>query len=185
MSRSFTITAECLGTKLEWDSGHSLAESVVDGLSEELESTCLANQVAGDGYCGTVTHRMEGLVAYYHMSSLATEMFKRKGTAHAVMLRGMCNDYEGVMHSCAELAFLLGEESLSTNAEAARHIVDKVLSKVEEMNVAFGVPCAYAELKTGDLIGEDLIGEGLTLNELQTIFDTQDWALTLTVSASC
>ena len=183
MSRSFTITAECLGTKLEWDSGVSLAESVIEGLSEELAAKCATSQVTGDGYCGTVVHRMQGLVAYYHMSSLATEMFKRKGTTHAVMLRGMCNDYEDVVQSAQELTLLLGEESLFTNAEAARHVVDKVLAKVEEMNVAFGVPCAYAELKAGDMIG-DMMGEDLTLDGFQTVFDTQDWALTLTVSAS-
>ena len=179
MSRSFTMTAECLGTKLEWDSGVSLAESVVEGLSEELAAKCATSQATGDGYCGTVTHRMQGLVAYYHMSRLATEMFKRKGTAHAVMLRGMCNDYEDVVQSAQELTLLLGGESLFPNAEAARCIADKVLQRVEEINVAFGVPSALAALKL-----EGLLGEAVTLNDLQNVFDTQDWALTLTVSAS-
>ena len=89
MSRSFTITAECLGTKLEWDCGHSLAESVVERISDELQDACLKSQEAGDGFCGNVTHRIEGLVAYYHVGRLATEMFKRKSTAHALMLRDM------------------------------------------------------------------------------------------------
>ena len=179
MSRSFTITAECLGTKLEWDSGVSLAESVIEGLSEELAAKCATSQAEGDGYCGTVTHRMQGLVAYYHMSGLATEMFKRKRTSHAVMLRGMCNDYEDVMHSAQELTFLLGEESLFTNAEAARCIAGEVLKKVEELNVLFGVRTAFTEMK-----GEGLLSEAVTLNDLQNVFDTQDWALTVNVSAS-
>ena len=179
MSRSFTITAECLGTKLEWDSGVSLAESVVEGLSEELAAKCAKSQEAGDGFCGTVSHSMVGLVAYYHMSSLATEMFKRKGTAHAVMLRGMCNDYEDVVQSAQELTLLLGEESVFTDAEAARHVVGEVLKYVEEPNVLFGVRTAFTKME-----GEGLLSEAVTLNDLQNVFDTKDWALTLTVSAS-
>ena len=179
MSRSFTITAECLGTKLEWDSGVSLAELVIEGLSEELAAKCATSQATGDGYCGTVTHRMQGLVAYYHMSGLATEMFKRKGTSHAVMLRGMCNDYEDVVQSAQELALLLGEESLFTSAEAARCIAGEVLKQVEELNVLFGVRTAFTKME-----GEGLLSEAVTLNDLQNVFDTQDWALTLTVSAS-
>ena len=180
MSRSFTMSVECLGTKLEWDSNVSLAESVVEGLSEELAAKCAKSQEAGDGFCGTVSHRMVGLVAYYHMSGLATEMFKRKGTAHAVMLRGMCNDYEDVVQSAQELThLLLGEESLFTNAETARRIADEVLKSVEELNVLFGVRTAFTKME-----GEGLLSEAATLNDLQNVFDTKDWALTLTVSAS-
>lgn len=179
MSRSFTVTAECFGTKLEWDCGHSLADSVVERISDELQDACLKSQEAGDGYCGTVTYRMEGLTAYYYVCGLATEMFKRKSTAHALMLRDMAEQYEHILHSAQELTFLLGEESLLANAGTARCCVDKVLKYVEEANVAFGVPAAYAEMKQ-----EGLLGEATTVNELQDVLDTQDWALSLTVSAS-
>ena len=173
MSRSFTITAECLGTKLEWDCGANLAESVVSCISEELLYACTKSQEAGDGFSGNVTHKMEGLTAYYHVCGLATEMFKRKSTAYALMLRDMAEQYKHELHSAQKLTLLLGEKSLFTNSEAARCFVDKVLKYVEEANVAFGVPAAFAEMKIKNLVGE-----------LQTVLDTQDCALSLTVSAS-
>lgn len=179
MSRSITMSVECLGTKLEWDCGHSLAEAVVERIGDELQDACLKSQEAGDGYCGTVTYRMEGLTAYYYVCGLATEMFQRRSAAHALMLRDMAEQYEHALHSAQELTFLLGEESLQTNEETAHCIVDKVLKYVEEANVAFGVPAAFAEMKQ-----EGLLGEATTVNELQTVLDTQDWALSLTVSAS-
>ena len=91
----------------------------------------------------------------------------------------MAEQYEHILHSAQELTFLLGEESLLTNEETAHCIVDKVLKHVENINVAFGVPEAYAEMKI-----ENLVGDELTLDALQTVLDTQDWALSLTVSAS-
>lgn len=179
MSRSFTLSAECLGTKLEWDCHEEMAETVVAKLSEELAATCLRSQEEGNGYCGTVSHRMVGLAAYYHINRLATYMFKRKSTAHAIMLRNMCEQYQHVLHSSQELTFLLGEESLLTNAETASCIVEEVLKQAELFNVPMGVLKAITKMKREGLLSEDT-----SLNELHASFDDQDWALSLTVAAA-
>ena len=115
MSRSFTISVECVGTKLEWDCGSTLATMVLPSVEQDLHNDCRANEAAGHGSCGFVTHKLEGLAAYHMSRKLALTLFEKGAIGKATLMHEFAQVYAGaVLSGCgnysAPLSYTLREE---------------------------------------------------------------------------
>lgn len=115
MSRTFTIVVECLGTKLEWDSGSTMATMVLPSVIQDLHNECKANEAAGNGSCGFVEHKLEGLEAYHMTRKLALALFEQGVIVKAAMLNEfakVCAEY--VISACGNypspISYTLVEE---------------------------------------------------------------------------
>ena len=115
MSRTFTIVVECLGTKLEWDCGSIMATMVLPSIEQDLKKGCVANEAAGSGSCGVVSHKLEGLAAYRMARKLALKLFERGAIGKATLTHEFAKAYaEAVLSGCgnysAPLSYTLREE---------------------------------------------------------------------------
>ena len=115
MSRSFTLGVECLGTKLEWDCGSTMATMVLPSIVQDLHNDCRANEAAGHGSCGFVTHKLEGLAAYHMSRKLALKMFEQGAIGKATLMHEFAKVYaEATLSACgnykAPLSYTLREE---------------------------------------------------------------------------
>ena len=71
MSVSYSIKVFGIDTAIFWDCTLSDAEFICLEISELLKAECLDNEKNGLGYNGVVRYTLKGLVAYYHINSLA------------------------------------------------------------------------------------------------------------------
>ena len=134
MSRSFTLCVECLGTKLEWDCGSEMATRVLPSVVQDLHNECKANEAAGSGSCGFVSHKLEGLAAYRMARKLALKLFEQGAIGKATLMHEFAQVYAGaVLSGCgnysAPLAYALREEvglALEASDESCGHINVKI-----------------------------------------------------------
>ena len=175
MSRSYTIKVSCLGTTLEWDCGESIANSVYNGVTAELNEVCKDNERSGEGFCGTVNHKMEGLMAFHHVGKLASKMFTAYSTGKAVLLREFVEDYIEVMSGSQHICELMDYDLRST----APHLVRMVLDKVAEL----GFEQAMMSVMD-DAWHYELLLPSVRQPQLDAAFAKENWALSLEISAS-
>ena len=176
MSRNFTITAQCLGTSLSWDCGSESATHIVEDIEGRLNADCLANREAGNGFCGSVEHKLEGLTAYYQISNLADWLWKHSATGKALLLREFTDEYRNVLKLSQELPYLVRE----TSEEQVDFVVDSVLDEVSQLNVATGIPLAMVKLFELGFLREDIAQD-----QLWAALQRDSWAISITVAASC
>ena len=176
MSRSFTINVECLGTTLAWDCGITSAAHIIDDIDDQLTANCEASQSAGQGFSGHVEHKMEGLVAYYHVGRLADWLWTHKATGKALLLREFTEEYRSVIKASQELSCVLEENDCK---DFGASVVDSVLDEVARLNVAFGIPVAMMKLKELGILHKDI-----TQAELEKFIERECWALNITVAAN-
>lgn len=101
MSRSFTLCVECIGTKLEWDCGSTVAIQVWPSVVKDLHNECKENEKAGHGSCGFVSHKIEGMQAYYTVKKLAVDMFAGGAFGKATLLHEFANVYaDALLSAC-------------------------------------------------------------------------------------
>lgn len=128
MSRSFTLCVEGLGTKLEWDCGSKLATLVLPSVVQDLHNECKANEAAGSGSCGFVSHKLEGMPAYHMARKLAVYIFEKGAVAKANMLHEFAKVYEeAVLNECGNypdhISYALSEEvEALLEGEQVRHV---------------------------------------------------------------
>lgn len=175
MSRNFTITAQCLGTSLSWDCGSESATHVVEDIEGRLNADCLANREAGNGFCGSVEHKLEGLTAYYQISKLANWLWKHGATGKALLMREFTDEYRSTLKGSQELPYLVRE----TSAERVDFVVDSVLDEVSQLNGAAGIPVAMVKLFELGFLREDI-----TEDQLWVAIERDSWAISITVAAS-
>ena len=176
MSRNFTITAQCLGTSLAWDCGSESASHIVKDIEGQLTANCQANHEAGNGFCGRVEHKMDGLIAYYQIGRLADWLWKHGATGKALLLREFAEDYRSVLKSSQELSCILEESDCQ---DFGAMVIDSVLEGVSQLNVAFGIPVAMTKLKELEILHKDI-----TQAELEKLIKQECWALNITVAAT-
>ena len=176
MSRNFTMTVECLGTSLSWDCGSESATHIVEDIEGRLNADCLANREAGNGFCGHVQHKMDGLTAYYQISKLANWLWKHGATGKALLLREFTDEYRAVLKSSQDLYCVLEENDCQ---DFVAMVIDSVLEGVSQLNVAFGIPVAMIQLKELGILHKDI-----TQAELEKLIERECWALNITVAAN-
>ena len=176
MSRNFTMNVECLGTSLSWDCGSESASHIVDGIEDVLASHAEVSRLAGQGFCGHVSHKMDGLTAYYQIGKLADWLWKHGATGKALLLREFTDEYRAVLKSSQELSCVLEENDCQDFGAMA---IDSVLDAVSQLNVAFGIPVAMSKLKELGILHKDI-----TQAELEKLIERECWALNITVAAS-
>ena len=176
MSRNFTITAQCLGTFLSWDCGSESATYIVEDIEARLNADRLANREAGNGFCGYVEHRMDGLDAYYQISKLANWLWKHSATGKALLLREFTEEYRNVLKGSQDLPHVVR----GTSAERVDFVVDSVLNEVSQLNAARGIPLATVKLFDLGFLCEDI-----SQDQLWAALQQDSWAISLQVSASC
>ena len=129
MSRSFKLCVECLGTKLEWECGVTIAAQVLPIIVQDLHNACRANEAAGYGSCGFVTHKLEGLEAYHMTRKLALALFERGAIGKATLMHEFTKVYaEATLSACgnykAPLSYTLiedVEEALEASEASEAH----------------------------------------------------------------
>lgn len=176
MSRNFTMNVECLGTSLSWDCGSESASHIVDDIEGRLNADCLANREAGNGFCGSVEHKMDGLVAYHQIGRLADWLWKHGATGKALLLREFTEDYRSVLKAAPELSCVLEENDCQ---DFGAMVIDSVLEGVSQLNVALGIPVAMIKLKELGILHKDI-----TPAELEKLIERECWALNITVAAN-
>ena len=115
MSRTFTLYVECLGTKLEWECGSEMATRVLPSVVQDLHNECKANEAAGSGSCGFVSHKLEGMQAYHMARKLALTLFEQGAIGKATLMHEFAQVYAGaVLSACgnypAPISYALREE---------------------------------------------------------------------------
>lgn len=139
MSRTFTIVVECLGTKLEWDSGSTMATMVLPSVIQDLHNECKANEAAGNGSCGFVEHKLEGLEAYHMSRKLALKLFEQGAIGKATLMHEFAKVYaEATLSACgnyqAPLSYTLREEvELALEASEASEAHRSINSDLVEL----------------------------------------------------
>ena len=130
MSRTFTLRVGCLGTRLEWECGVTIAAQVLPSIEQDLKKDCVANEAAGSGNCGFVSHKLEGLAAYRMARKLALTLFEKGAIAKATMIHEFADVYaKAVLSGCgnyrAPLSYTLREEvelALEASDESGEHM---------------------------------------------------------------
>lgn len=128
MSRSFTMSVEGLGTKLEWDCGSGVASSVYPNIVQALHKECKANEEAGHGSCGFVSHKLEGLQAYSTVRMLAVQMFADGSIGKATLLQEFAKVYaDALLRACgnykAPLSYeMRGEVEVLLEGAQVQHV---------------------------------------------------------------
>ena len=176
MSRNFTMNVECLGTSLSWDCGSESAAHIVDDIEGQLTAACEASRLEGNGFTGLVTHKMDGLIAYYQIGRLADWLWKHNATGKALLLREFTEDYRNVLKASQELSCVLEENDCQ---DFGAMVIDSVLEGVSQLNVAFGIPVAMIKLKELGILHKDI-----TQAELEKLIERECWALNITVAAN-
>ena len=176
MSRNFTMNVECLGTSLSWDCGSESASHIVDDIEGQLTAACEASRLAGQGFCGHVEHKMDGLIAYYQIGRLADWLWKHGATGKALLLREFTDEYRSVLKAAQELSCVLEENDCQ---DFGAMVIDSVLEGVSQLNVAFGIPVAMIKLKELGILHKDI-----TQAELEKLIERECWALNITVAAN-
>ena len=179
MSRNFTIKAQCLGTTLSWDCGDKAASHMVETIEYELNADCLANQEAGNGLCGHVTHKLDGLPAFYKIGKLADWLWKHGATGKALLLREFTHEYRNVLKSSQELSHSLPFVLQDTTGDRLAFIADSVLDEVAKLNIDIGLPIAVMKLKD-----QCMLSQAMPPAELLMLIGRESWALSITVTAT-
>lgn len=150
MSRSFTLCVECLGTKLEWDCGSTIATQVRPSVVKDLHNECKENEKAGHGSCGFVSHKLEGMQAYYTVKKLAVDMFAGGAVGKATLLHEFANVYaDALLSACGNYQ--------APSSHEMRHDVEVMLKAAHGAQESQDVKVTHAISAEEDL--SDLLRE--------------------------
>ena len=110
---------------------------------------------------GLVRYTLKGLVAYYHINSLAKNLYntsKPGNIEKSLLLMHMCKEYEKALRSCYNMLHLFA----AFDDEVKTTIIKRVLDDVKMSNVTFG-------LRTGLLASKELVDSELLKENSQAV----------------
>ena len=157
----FSIKVFSIDTVFYSDCTLSDEEYIYQDIAKLLESECLDNKEIGLGYHGVVRYTLKGLIAYYHINSLAKNLCntsksgKPGNVEKSLMLMRMCKEYEKALIKSKNMCDLFAafDDGVKTL------LIQRVLDAVKMSNVALGLRtglCAAKELVDSGVVGENI-----------------------------